>query len=160
MAKITIGGVDHTIQEMNFVAVEMAWPFMEQAMATVHPIAGTNAALAVIAAGMMESEGFDASMWKIETTVKDDEDREFPRAVELIHIDLVNVLRRSLRSSEMGAVKLCLFDIIAEAGFDMQDALPGGAMPVGEAASPSPETVTNTLPSSLPQESKEEAGTA
>lgn len=161
MAEITIGGITHKIDEFNFVAVEMAWPFMEQAMATVHPIAGTNAALAVIAAGMMESEGFDPKKWNLKLEQEDPETKQmFPVPIELVHIEMTNILRRRIKSNEMGAVKLCLFAIIEEAGFDLRDALPGGANPVGAETSLSPGTVISTSQSSSLPELKEEAGTA
>lgn len=160
MAKITIGGVEHTIDEMNFVAVEMAWPFIEQAMATVHPIAGTNAALAVIAAGLMESEGYDCQKWDIEPTGIDDEGKSWPRHPSLIHIDMTERLRRKLKANEIGSVKLCLFDLIREAGFDMATAGELQLTAEEEAVNHLMETATSTSPSLSQPESREVAGTA
>ncbi len=158
MAKVTIDGHEHVIEEMNFIALEMAWPFMEQALATVHPIAGTNASLAVIAAGLMESEGFDCTKFGIEATGKDDKGVEWPRAPVLIHIDLTNTLRKKLKAHEVGAVKLCLFEMIEEAGVELGPL--GEPHPVMGEVSPSPEIVTDTSQSSLPLVSREVAGTA
>jgi len=170
MAKITVGTIEHQIDDMNFIAVELAWPYIEIAMSTVHPIAGTNAALAVIAAGLMESEGFDAKDWDIDPTLTEElpgdtpdapkRIKKWPKPVEGIHIEMTNMLRRRLKASEMASVKLVLFEMIEQAGFDIADTVSGGALPVEEAtASPSPETVMPISLNSSQPESKAEAGT-
>lgn len=162
MAKITIGGNDYSLPEMNFIAVERAWPFIEQAMATVHPMQGTSAALAVIAATLMEGPGFDPASFGIEANEQDAETGfPRPRDEDAIHQDLTKALKRRLKANEIGMVKVCLFEILEEAGFEMKDPGSGEALAAlgMEMMSPSPVTAQDMLPSSSQPDAKEEAGT-
>lgn len=162
MAKITIGGNEYVIPEMNFIAVERAWPYIEEAMTTVHPMHGTSAALAVIAATLMEGPEFDPASLGVETTEQDAETGfPRPRSEILVHEDLTRTLKRRLKASEVGAVKVCLFDILDEAGFEMKDPASGEALAAlgMQMMSPSTATAQNTSPSSSQPDAKEEAGT-
>lgn len=162
---LMVGGVEHTIPEMNFIAVERAWPYVEQAMATVDPIAGTNSAIAVIAACLIEDEAFDASYWGIDPLQPLGEGAvanapQLKKDLNAVHAELINVLRRRLKAKEVGAVKLCMFEILAEAGFEIGEPGSGEDQAPVEEASLSPEIAADTLQSSSPLDAKEEAGTA
>lgn len=162
MAKITIGGNEYSLPEMNFIAVERAWPFVELAMETVHPMHGASAALSVIAATMMEGPDFDPASFGIEAFEQDAETGlPRPRSENDIFVDLATTLKRRLKAKEIGAVKVCLFEILQEAGFEMRDPSSGEALAAlgMEMMSPSPVTAANTSPSSSQPDAKEEAGT-
>lgn len=162
MAKITIGGNEYVIPEMNFIAVERAWPYVELAMETVHPMHGASAALSVIAATMMEGPDFDPASFGIETHEPDAETGiARARSEDAIFQDLNRTLKRRLKASEIGAVKLCLFEILQEAGFEMKDPASGEALAAlgMQMMSPSPVTAVDTSPSSSQPDAKEEAGT-
>lgn len=162
MAKITIGGNEYVIPEMNFIAVERAWPYVEKAMETIHPMHGTSAALSVIAAAMMEGPDFDPASFGIEVNEQDAETGlPRPRGEDAIFQDLTKTLKRRLKAREVGTVKLCLFEILEEAGFEMKDPASGEALAAlgMEMMSPSLVTAANTSPSSSQPDAKEEAGT-
>jgi len=162
MAKITIGGNEYSIPEMNFIAVERAWPFIEQAMTTVHPMHGTSAALSVIAAGLMEGPGFDPASFGIEANEQDAETGlPRPRTEDAIFEELTKTLKRRLKANEIGMVKVCLFEVLAEAGFEMKDPASGEALAAlgTEMMSSSPVTAVDISPSLSQPDAKEEAGT-
>lgn len=162
MAKITIGGNEYTLPEMNFIAVERAWPFVELAMQTVHPMHGTSAALSVIAATMMEGPDFDPASFGIDSHEQDAETGlPRPRSDDAIFEDLTKVLKRRLKAKEVGLVKVCLFEVLEEAGFEMKDPASGEALAAlgTEMMSPSPVTAADISPSSSQPDAKEEAGT-
>lgn len=162
MAKVTIGGKEYTLAEMNFIAVELAYPFIEQAMQTVHPVQGTKAALAVIAAGLLECDDFIPAEFEIEALTYKDPGTgvEKPIPQEMLHEQVLNFLRRKLKANEMGDIKLALFEVLEEAGFEMAEV---GELPKDLAdllANPSTETATDTSLSLLLPELKEDPGTA
>lgn len=169
MATLTLGGIDHVLPEMNFLALERAWPYVDLAMSTMDPIAGTNAAFGVIAACIMEAEGFDGSRWGIEMTITEElpewegggEDTRkrttWPKDLNKVHAELTNVLRRKLKAREIGTVKLVMFEILKDAGIDFES-VATGEVP-GAEASPSQETAPDTSPSSSLPDVREEAGT-
>lgn len=169
---LKVGGVEHAIPEMNFIAVERAWPYVELAMETVHPIAGTNAAIAVIAATLMEDEQFDASKWGIDPNItedleewkgKGDDTRKaqtWPKDGNKIHAELINVLRKKLKANEIGMVKVVMFEVLKDAGFELGEPGSGEDPAAVETASPSPETAHDILQSSSLLDAREAAGTA
>lgn len=166
MAKVTIGGKGYTIPEMSFAAVELAWPFIEQATETIHPVQGTKAAIGVIAAGLLESDDFNPELFGLDPmlhlNVGEDESGE-PKTVDhpkdraVLHDELMKYLLRGLKAKEAGAIKLCLFEILEEAGFEM--AIPGELPAAVEAAIPSPAIAVPTSANSSQPASKEDAGT-
>lgn len=139
MAKITIGGEEYTVPELNFAALERSWPFVEQAMviSSNDPLASPRAALCIIAAGIMEDDNFQPQRYKV-TATPDDEDK--------IHEQIVNFLSKKLKAREMVNLKDCVDKILLEAGLT-EEAPPGEEDPVEETASPSPATVPGSSPS-------------
>jgi len=152
MAKVRIGGEDYTIPEMNFLAVERAWPFIEEAMISQHPMKGPSAALRIVAAGLMEKEDFDPLKFGFpEDGDKDDED--------LIFSSVTRFLKKQLKAKEIVEARKAVEQIIEEAGLQPAEG-EEGAVPGLETTSHSTETAVDTSQSSLPQDAKEEAGTA
>jgi len=152
MAQVKIGGVEYVIPELNFIALELAWPYIEEAMVTQDPMRGPSACISVIAAGLIESEhGFDRTKFDI----TEDEDLNAYQLFDRV----VTFLKRKLKSSEISNVRLCVDQITTEAG--LTDAEAGEAQaPAEETPIPSPETAPASSQSSLPLDAKEEAGTA
>lgn len=153
MAQITIGGKEYRIPEMNFLAIERAWPFVMKATETVELMTGVSAALSVIAAGLMEAEDF-----KREDFDATPEDRD---AVVLDKV--VYFFKKNLKGNEIGIVRDTMFQILKEAGLEVTE---GEALAALAAAAglelpetPSPETAPHTSLNSLPLDAKEEAGT-
>lgn len=153
MAKAVIGGKEYIIPELNFIALERAWPFVEIAITTLDPMKGPSAAISIIAAGLMEAEEFDPTDFGIEKEEKLNSDEVFDR--------VVHFLKKQLKSSEIQNVRECVNQITDEAGLTSEEDDPSGeAQAPEEEASPSTETAPATSPSSSLQDAREEAGTA
>jgi hypothetical protein len=151
MASAVIGGIKYEVPELNFIALEKAWPFIERAIITQDPMEGTSAGVSIIAAGLLEAEGFDPTGFGIAEDEKLSWDDTFDRVVIF--------LKRALKSGEIGNVRTCVEQITEEAG--LREDEPGEAQaPVEEEAIPSTETAPDTSQSSLPLDAREEAGTA
>jgi hypothetical protein len=140
MAKITIGGTQYTVPELSFMALERAWPFVESAMVSDgrDPMKGPNAAMRIIAAGILHDDNFDPEKFKV-TAGADDED--------LQHDQIVQFFRRRLKAREIPTLTSCIDDIMVEAGL----AAPAGEAKdplLEESPNPSMETAPVTLPSS------------
>lgn len=139
MAKITIGGEDYTIPELNFAALERAWPFIEISMITGgnDPMKGPNAALHIIAAGIVEDENFQPERFKV-TATPDDPDK--------VYDQVVGFLRKKLKAREMERLGPCVDEIIDEAGLipaggDNAADTPAETLGNGETLNHSQETV-------------------
>jgi hypothetical protein len=147
MATLTVGGKTYQVPEMNFFAVERAWPFVQEATAAFDPIKGSAAAIAVIAAAMFEAEDFDRAEWGIDADAVDG---------EAFHL-LVKAIKRKMKANEIGAAKDTMFEILKEGGMDISEGeiLQSLGLIVagqGEEGDLSPETAADTSPSSSPQE--------
>lgn len=140
MAKITIGGDDYQVPELNFAALERSWPFVESAMviSSNDPMASPRAALCIIAAGIMEDENFQPQRYKI-TANPDDPDK--------IHEQIVNFLSKRMKAREMVNLKGCVDQILLEAGLTEAEPPSGEEGPVEETAILSPETAAGSSPS-------------
>jgi len=148
MATISLGGEDYNIPELNFMALERAWPFVEIAMVTsgADPMEGPNAALRIIAAGIMEDENFQPDRYKV-TAGPDEPEKRYDQVFDFF--------RKKLKAREMQKLQGCIDLILVEAGLtgDVEEEVGNVQMP-----SPSTETVVDTSQSSLPQDAKAEAG--
>ena len=154
MATITIGGTNYEVPEMNFLAIERAWPFVLEATTELDPIAGAGAAISVIAAGIMEADYFKPSDFNIGDDVPDKE----------VHQKLSYYLKKQLKATELVNVKDTMLEVLKEAGLEVTEGeaiAASTAAPETAAGSPSlsPETAPDTSSSSLPQDAKGEAGT-
>ena len=150
MAQITIGGTEYQLPEMNFLAIERAWPYVVEATEALDPMKGVSCALSVFASLMMEADDFD----KIKFNVAEDVLTDYG-----IHQAVTRFLKKNLKGTEMGIVKDTMFQILKEGGLEITE----GEMMQSLAdqlagVTPSPETAPPTLPSSLPQDAKEEVG--
>lgn len=155
MAQITLGGKDYVFPEMNFLAIERAWPFVTRATETTDAMAGVSASLGVFAAAYMEAEEFKASDFGI--TDEFTPDASIHRAVH-------RFFKKNLKGNEMGKVKDTMFEILKEAGLEVTEGESMDKIPeqlgIGMGSTmPSPETAADILLSSLQPELKEEAGT-
>lgn len=150
MAQITVGGKEYHIPEMNFLAIERAWPFVMRATETLELMAGVSAALSVIAAAIMEAEDFNPADFNASA-----EDRP-----EAVLEKVVYFFKKNLKGSEIGVVRDSMFQVLKEAGLEVTE---GEALAALAAAAglevPSPETAPDTSLSSLPLDAREEAGT-
>lgn len=146
MASVVIGGKEYTIPELNFVALERAWPYIEESMVTVDPMRGASTGIHIIAAGLVEAPGFQASEFHVPVDLAPTEDQ--------IHAHVVTFLKKKLRASELKNIAPCIDQIIKEAGFNEEEGEDKAATD-----NPSTETSPDTSSSSSPPELKAEAGT-
>lgn len=156
MAIIQIGGKNYVLPEMNFLAIERAWPYVVQATETLDPLTGPSAALAVFAAALMEADDFKLSDYGIPEDTTGD---------ARIHGAVTRYLKKQLKGSELVHVKETMFDLLKEAGLEVTEgeataALAAALETPAEEATVSLETVVDTSPSSSQPESREEAGIA
>lgn len=150
MAKTIIGGNTYEVPELNFVALERAWPFVETAMVSLDPMQGPSAALCIIASGLCEADNFDPSVFGIkEEDLSPTEDRETQ-----VFNKVVFFLKKKLKATEIAGIKDCINDILEEAGLVPAE----GEAPPGE--NPLMETLTQSLLNSSQQDAREEAGAA
>lgn len=152
MAIFHCGGKEHSIPEMNFIAVERAWPFVVRATQEFDPIKGSSAAIAVIAAGLMESDDFNVADWNLEEGLAD----------ETIFELLQKTIKRQMKAKEIASARDTMFQILQEGGLQVTEGelLNQLAEAAKLGALPSQETARDILSSSLLPESKEEAGIA
>jgi hypothetical protein len=148
MARFTLGGKTFVIGELNFLAVERAWPYITDAMVSQDPIKGVSAGLHVLAAGLMEEEGFKPDDYGLP------EDKG-PYIDHEIFLAVAGTLKKRCKSSEIGEVKDAVFQIIEESGLTEEGELK---------AAPSPSLGTETSDQSSqslsPPDAKVEAGAA
>ncbi len=156
MASITIGGKEYLIPEMNFLAIERSWPYVEKATSTIHPMEGVSAALGVFAAGIMEAEGFNKADFGIDedTTAEPD-----------IHKEIMYFLKKGLKGTEMDKVRVTMFEVLKEAGLEVTEGEATAVLTAAlenETEEPNlfPETAPDTSQNSLPLDAKEDPGTS
>jgi hypothetical protein len=151
MAKITIGGTLYTVPELNFIALERAWPYVEQAMATLDPMQGPSAGLGVIAAGLVEADDFERTRYGIGDDERLNDEETFERVLLF--------LKKKLKATEIVNIKTCLEEILEEAGLTESGELAAAAV-VAVTEKLSGVIAQGTSPSSSPPTMKEEAGRA
>lgn len=150
MAKVTIGGTEYEVPEMNFAALERAWPYVDEAMMTLDAIKGPAAGLCIVAAGLMYADHFDPAQFGIRADEMLGEDQTFDRVVKF--------LKRKLKAKELEQVRVAINQITEEAGLEP---LEGEAPPAGTPEQNlSEETAPPTSQSSSPPVTAEETGTS
>lgn len=150
MARATIGGIEYDIPEMNFVALERAWPHIEVAMVDPHPMRGPSAAIHIIASGLIEADNFKPENFGIEPATLD----PYLEASDQICDRVAAYLKKKLKATEIGGLKATVDKMTEEAGLVPAE----GEDQKG--ATPSMETSDRSSLNSLPLDAKEEAGTA
>lgn len=154
MAKAIIGGTEYQVPELNFVALERAWPFIEEAMTALDPMKGVSAAIHIIAAGLVEADNFQLDTYGIKPEdIKPTEDRD-----DQVFTLVAKFLKRKTKATEISGIRESVVEITREAGLEPEEG--EGEKGEEEALNPSTETSTQSLPSSLQRDAKEEAGTA
>lgn len=153
MAKVTIGNTTYEVPELNFIALERAWPFIEQSMVTVDPMIGPSSAIRVIAAGLMEAPGFSVenfgwtppTEFSEETTELEVKLAQLPPDDEQIFEIVTFFLKKQLKATQIVSVAEALNEITKEAGLV---AVEGEGLAPAKEMTPSPETAINTSLSS------------
>lgn len=150
MAIVKVGGTEYEVPEMNFAALERAWPFVEEAMLAQDPMKGVAAGICIIAAGLIEADNFDKTKFGIDADEALGEQQTFDRVVIF--------LKRKIKAKEIEGIRQSVDQINREAGLEPE---PGEAeAPAGaeETQSLSTETAPTSSQSSSPQDMKEAAG--
>ena len=153
MVIATIGGTEYQIGELNFIALERAWPGIELAMLTQDAMVAVSAALDVIAAGIMEEAYFKEADFGITDQTEFDpyKDRD-----DQVHKHIVRFFKRKCKASEIESVRKALTEITKEAGLEAPEG-EAGKGPAEGSLSTDPSTTSS--PNSSPPELKEEVGT-
>src|SRR4051812_33097068 len=97
MAIVTVGGTEYEVPEMNFSALERAWPFVEQAMIAQDPMKGVAAGISIIAAGLLEAEHFDKTKFGIGPDEMLGEEQTFDR--------IVYFLKKKIKAKEIDGIR-------------------------------------------------------
>lgn len=150
MAKVTVGGTEYEVPEMNFAALERAWPFVEQAMLAQDPMKGVAAGICIIAAGLVEADHFDKTQFGIEPDEILGDEQTFDRVVYF--------LKRKIKAKEIEGIRKSVDQINQEAGLEPIPGEGEPAVPDQETQSYSTETAPTSSQSSSPQDTKEEVG--
>jgi hypothetical protein len=119
MAKVTIGGTEYEVPEMNFAALERAWPFVNEAMVSLDPMKGPAAGLCIIAAGLMEADHFDRTKFGMTAVEMLGEEQIFDRVVYF--------LKKKIKAKEIDGIRKSVDQINLEAGLEPA---PGEALPL------------------------------
>jgi hypothetical protein len=150
MAIVTVGGTEYEVPEMNFAALERAWPFVEEAMMTQDPMKGVAAGINIIAAGLLEAEHFDKTKFDIAEDEMLGQDQTFER--------IVYFLKKKIKAREIEGIRKSVDQINVEAGLEPA---PGEALPpLADLVKQnlSEETAQILSPSSSPPDTAEETG--
>lgn len=150
MAIVKIGGTDYEVPEMNFAALERAWPFVMEAMIVQDPMKGVSAGVKIIAAGLIEADHFDPKNFNIEPGEMLGDEQMFDRVVYF--------LKKKIKAKEIDGIRKAVDQINQEAGLEPA---PGEAIePLLEQVRQnlSQETAPTSSPSLSPPDTKEEAG--
>lgn len=153
MAIVTVGGAEYEVPELNFAALERAWPFVEEAMTSVDPMKGVKAGICIIAAGLIEAPHFDKTKFHIGAEEMLGEDQTFDRVVLF--------LKKHIKAKEIEGVRKSVDQINREAGLEPEEgeARPPLAVPgMDQEQSPSTETAPTSSPSSSQPEPVEATG--
>lgn len=153
----TVGGKEYTVPELNFYAVERAWPLIVQSMESMNPMVAASAGLDALVAGIVEDEHFRPGTVGLEYEGPVNGDYS-PEEREVFFQQLSRRFKRQLKAKEMGGISLAINELVAEAGL-----LPEAGEPLNPEeipASLSPGTAADTSQSSLPLGAAEETGTA
>jgi len=148
-SQITIGSKNYDLPEMNFAAIERAWPFIEEATLMLDPIRGTAAGLRIIAACLLEDENFEEARFGIRPEAELTMDEKF-EAVTLF-------FKKQLKARELEQVRDAIIAVLKNA--DLIRDVEQGEAEAGQEASPSMETAPATSPNSSPQAVREAVGT-
>lgn len=149
MATVTIGSTTYDIPEANFVALQRAWPYIEQTQQSLSVIDAVGAGIRIVAACLMEKENFAPADFGINESQLDvmlDLDAQ-------VFDQLNKKLQRELKSSQIANIRKAVEDITKEAGLVPE---PGED---DQGQSPLTETLNPSSQVSLPPVSREEAGT-
>lgn len=150
MAIVTVGGTEYEVPELNFAALERAWPFVEQAMLAQDPMKGVAAGISIIAAGLLEADHFDKTKFGIAEDEMLGEEQTFDR--------IVYFLKKKIKAKEIDGIRKSVDQINVEAGLEP---VPGEALPPladRVAQNLSAETAPTSSLSSSPPDMKEEVG--
>ena len=155
MAKVTIGGVEYHCPEMNFLAVEVAWPHVARTMITQDPIQAVGAGVHVVAACLQEQEEFDPKQFGF----NDEQIENLPKMSRQDINDLVaHFLKKKMKAGEIPNIRGAVEQIIEEAGL-LPDQGEGEKSESEDPTSPGTETAPSSSVISSPPESREVAGT-
>lgn len=152
MAKVTIGGTTYEVPELNFIALERSWPFMEIAMTSLDPMKGVAAGISIIAAGLLETDNFDPAAFDIKPEdLSSTEDRD-----EQVFARVVKFLKRKTTAMQIEGIRAAVLEISKEAGLEPTE----GELVEGTEKAPNPlmETLIPSSQSLSPPGVKEEAG--
>jgi len=141
MAIATINRIPYDIPELNFSALERAWPYINEAMSNPDPMKGVSAALRVIAAGLIESKHFDPNVFGIASLdLKPTLDRE-----DQLFDQVTVFLKRNTKATEIAGIRDTVLAIAKEAGLETDE----GEQEEGEEKTPNPSTeiAMSSLPS-------------
>lgn len=149
---VTIGGETYAVPEMNFCAVERAWPYVAQCMETQDPIQGSGAGICIIAAALVEDEYFVPEKYGFEYNGPIGENMS-PEDRGLFFDLLQKRLKRKLKATEINLIRDAVNQITLEAGLVAEP----GEQEEGEGPLLT-ETAKDILLSSLQLDAVEETG--
>jgi len=108
MAKVTIGDKEYDVPELNFIALERAWPHVELTLQQLNPMVACAAGIAIIAAGLQEAEHFvQTEFGMLEHEVWSEGQ---------VFVKVQDFLKKKLKSSQLGNIRECIEKILEETG--------------------------------------------
>lgn len=153
VTSIEIGNRKYDLPEMNFAAVERAWPWVEQATVLLDPIKGTGAGLRIIAACLIEDENFDRAAYGM------NKPEDMTLAMDEVFEHVTYHFKKKLKANQIEQVRDAVMAILKDADLLQEaDDNPSGEAEAG--ATRLPEIAPASSPSLLPQDVPGETGTA
>lgn len=150
MAIVTVGGTEYEVPEMNFAALERAWPFVTEAMIAEDPLKGVSAGICIIAAGLLEADHFDQTKFGMDADEMLGDDQRFDRVVRF--------LKRKIKAKEIDGIRKSVDQINQEAGLEPATGEPLPPLAGQTFQSLSTETAQSSSPSLSPPDTVEEIG--
>jgi hypothetical protein len=147
--KVTLGGKEFLVPELNFAALERCWPSINEAMWQADPIRSANCGLTIIAAGLMEADDFDAEKYGGNNG----------RSEEDTLADIQRFLRKTMKAKDLASLGSYVNEIVKEAGV-IDENPPKVAAEATEEENPLTVIAQELLPSLSQPDAKVGAGTA
>lgn len=114
MATVVINKITYEVPELNFSALERAWPYLNEATTSFDPIKAVSAAINVIAAGLIEAPHFNPSDFGIdESKLSSTVDRD-----EQVFFLVAQFLKKATLAREIAGIREALMKIAQEAGLE------------------------------------------
>lgn len=149
--RIKIGSKEYDVPELNFVALERAWPYVAEVIIQRDFMEALKGSICIIAAGLCEVENFDPSIYGFK---KEDLDNALDLSDQIFE-KVVLYIKKNLKANQIADLSLAVNQIIKDNGLEPES----GEAPAAEETS-SMETGAPSSQNLSQPDAREEVGKA